>query len=89
MNAYYKSSYIEVVSPWGDTEKHWIYAHYNSVVDTWTFMNENGSSEIYMFFEDTSENKLTCIWGIYTGDNRIEIDKEEYIDILKRNLLIY
>ena len=86
MQSYYKASYTEIVSPYGDTEKRWIYAHYNSVVDTWTFMDDTGSSEIYMFFEDISNNKLTCIWGIYTGDNRIDITKEEYSNIFKKNI---
>ena len=31
-----------------------------------------------MCFEDTSHNKLTCIWDIYAGDSRIEITEEEY-----------
>ncbi len=78
MQSFYKSSYTEIINPYGDTKERWIYAHYNSVVDIWTFRDENGSCEINMCFEDTSENKLTCIWGIYTGDNRIEITKEEY-----------
>ena len=49
-------------------------------------MDDTGSSEIYMFFEDISNNKLTCIWGIYTGDNRIDITKEEYSNIFKKNI---
>lgn len=84
MNAYYKKSYIETINPYGDTEERWIYACYSSSVDIWTFRDENGSCEINMCFEDTSKNKLTCIWDIYVGDSRIEITEEEYRKIERR-----
>ena len=82
MQAYYKKSYRVIVNPYGDTEERWIYGHYNSVVDTWTFKDNDGSTEINMCFEDTSDNKLTCIWEIYMGLGRIEITEKEYNNLL-------
>jgi hypothetical protein len=82
MNAYYKKSYIETINPYGDTKERWIYACYSSSVDIWTFRDETGSSEINMCFEDTSDNKLTCIWEIYMGLERIEITEKEYNNLL-------
>lgn len=81
MQAYYKKRYIETIDPYGTTRTRWIYGHYNSVVDMWSFKDNDGSTLINMCFEDTSENKLTCIYDIYTGNNRIEITQEEYNNI--------
>lgn len=74
---YFKSDYYEPTSPEGSTQKH-IYAKYNTINNTWTFKDDNGSTLINMCFENTSSNKLDCMFGIYTGQRRIDSNENEY-----------
>lgn len=82
MQAYYKKSYRVIVNPYGDTEQRWVYGHYNSVVDTWSFKDDSGSTLVNMCFEDLTENILTCMWDIYTNNDVIDITENEYNNLL-------
>jgi hypothetical protein len=82
MNIYKYATYDEIIDPYGTTVTKYIYGHYNSVVDTWGFKDNEGSTLINMCFEDLTRNKLTAMWDIYT-DGGINITKEQFDNLWK------
>lgn len=78
---YYRNSYNEPVGVL-EHRKRYIYGYYNSDLNQWAFKDDTGSTMINMCFEDYSYNILTCMMGIYTGNDRECISEEQYKKLL-------